>query len=389
MSRAFFYQTTSFLRHGISCCLLLLSLVSFAQASPSQLDEQDKGRFLSSSSEFINSSVKESFDFFGLATYFNDVNYFLVSDEKIVNLREVDAITTTSGQWILAVGRFKVLAAMQEGLKIQLADSGLLLSQTKKAPSSSLNLWLLDKNKLSELSPHLNSIRYQHLWAPLAWLSRTVEAAIVVIHQMGASWGVSIILLSIFLKFFLFPLNLWTTKVQQASSKVQSSMEPELTIIKSKYDGEQAHNLIMQVYKDHGVSPFYAMKPILASFIQIPILIAVFNALGEMPQLDGESFLWIENLAQPDALFTGQYAISMLGNSFNALPIIMTFIAVASTIAFRNLHASPLELRRQKRNLYVMAAIFLILFYPFPAAMVLFWTTNNLIQIGQQKLTTK
>lgn len=104
----------------------------------------------------------------------------------------------------------------------------------------------------------------------------------------------------------------------------------------------------------------------LGTFIQIPILIAVFNALGKMSQLDMQSFFWIGNLAYPDAISSLPLVIPTLGSTLNLLPLVMTAVTVFSTITFENSHASHAELKKQKRNLYLMAAAFFFLFYPFP-----------------------
>jgi YidC/Oxa1 family membrane protein insertase len=124
----------------------------------------------------------------------------------------------------------------------------------------------------------------------------------------------------------------------------------------------------------------------LGSLIQIPILIAVFNALGEMPQLDGQSFLWIENLAYPDAMGHLSFAIPMFGDTISLLPFIMTIVTLYSTIIFQNRHAAEVDVKRQKRNLYLMAAAFFVLFYPFPAVMVLYWVLANILQTIQQQI---
>ena len=142
----------------------------------------------------------------------------------------------------------------------------------------------------------------------------------------------------------------------------------------------------MAAHKELGVSPFYTLRPMLGSFIHIPIMIAIFNALGEMPQFAGQSFLWIKDLAYPDAIIQLLFTIPMFGDSINLLPFLMTIITVYSVIVFQNKYASEAEVKRQKRNLYFMAFAFFVLFYSFPAVMVLYWSLVNILQIIQQKI---
>ena len=66
------------------------------------------------------------------------------------------------------------------------------------------------------------------------------------------------------------------------------------------------------------------------------------------------------------------------------LPLAMTVVSVVSITLFDDPHAARSALRRQKRNLFLMAGAFFILFYPFPAAMVYFWMIANILQALQQ-----
>jgi len=182
------------------------------------------------------------------------------------------------------------------------------------------------------------------------------------------------------------PKGVMTVRFQRRASKVQTLLEPQLASIKTNYDGEEAHNRLIAAHKEAGVSPFFTLKPVLGSLVQVPILVAVFNALGEMPQLDAHSFLWIESLAYPDTLGHLSFGVPMFGDTISLLPFIMTAVTLCSTIIYRNRHSTKLAIKRQKRNLYLMAAGFFILFYPFPSAMVLYWALANILQTIQQQI---
>ena len=105
-----------------------------------------------------------------------------------------------------------------------------------------------------------------------------------------------------------------------------------------------------------------------------------------MPHLADSSFLWIEDLAYPDRLVDLGFGIPLIGSSLNLLPILMTIITLLSTLTYKNELAPKQEIKRQKVRLYLMAVSFLVLFYPFPAAMVLYWLMANLLQTVQQAL---
>ena len=189
------------------------------------------------------------------------------------------------------------------------------------------------------------------------------------------------------LKTLLLPIEMMSVRFRRQVGQVQELLGPQLAGIKANYDGEEAHNRLMMAYKDAGVSPFFSLKPALGPLIQLPIQVAIFSALSEMPQLSTHSFLWIESLAYPDILFRHiSFGIPMLGDTVSLLPFIMTIVALYSAIIYKNRFSTELEVKSQKRKLYLMAVAVFILFYPFPSAMVLYWTLANILQAIQHQI---
>ena len=196
--------------------------------------------------------------------------------------------------------------------------------------------------------------------------------------------ALTIVVFSILLKLALFPVHTAVARMQDEVSRVRSMLEPRLAEIKANYDGEEAHNRVMAAHTTLGVTPFYSLKPLLGVLVQVPIWIAVFNALGEMPQLAGQSFLWIDDLAYPDVIAVMPFDVPLFGATVHILPFVMFGVICLSVLTFRNDLWSKTERARQRRNLCWMALAFLLLLYPFPAAMVLYWTLNNLLQLFAQ-----
>jgi len=191
--------------------------------------------------------------------------------------------------------------------------------------------------------------------------------------------------LSLLFRIFILPANVLLTRTQRNVSHIQARLAPELETIKANFSGEEAHNKFMAAHKAQGVTPFYNLKPLLLTLAPIPFLIAIFNVLGEFDKIVGHSFMWISDLAYPDAVFDFGVHIPLLGNSINLLPILMTLLTVFAALLHQNKIVSAKELRKQKLNLYFMALGFLLLFYPFPSAMVLYWTFANIWQLIQQR----
>jgi len=330
--------------------------------------------------------IQDSYVFYGLASYYNNVAYYIVNPDELIRVSEDDVIELSKNQWLAVVGRFQVLLIQATGPTLQLDLSKLTANNSVVLRQANAIVKIVAKPELPFVAPELNQLRYAHLWGPLAWLSRMVEHSLVVIQSnLSSNWGYTIIIFSVILKFLLLPVSVMTVHFQRRVSQVNAQLLPKLKEIKSSYKGEEAHNRLMAAHKELGITPFYSLKPMLGSFIYIPILIAVFNALGEMPQFIDQSFLWIENLAYPDVIGRLPVAIPVFGDTISLLPFIMTAISLYSTLIFQNSYASLVEIKHQKRNLYLMVAAFFVLFYPFPAVMVLYWTLANILQTIQQQ----
>ncbi|MCP5469777.1 MAG: membrane protein insertase YidC, partial [Chlamydiales bacterium] len=139
-------------------------------------------------------------------------------------------------------------------------------------------------------------------------------------HMITHSWGFSIILLTVFLRLLLFPLNAWSFK----SMRRMQLLSPQVKAIQSRHkkDPKRAQIEIMTLYREKKVNPFMGCFPIL---IQLPFLIAMFDLLKSSFQLRGASFIpgWIDNLTAPDVLFSWKTPIFFIGNQFHLLPILL------------------------------------------------------------------
>lgn len=371
----------------VALVLLFSHLLNAEVISTNDRDDYKRVRTVRDSPSMLKEEVEENYTFYGLASYYNNSSYHIVSSDELHNINASGEIELKKGQWLAVVGRLDVLLIQGIGLPENLDQFELYFTDGGIPRPLNTNIQITSKPGLSSIASELDQIRYAHLWAPISWLAKVVELSLVAIQgSLTVSWGAAVALFSVLLKLVLLPVGVMTVHFQRRVSQIQAQLAPKLAEIKVNYDGEEAHNRLMAAHKELGVSPFYALKPMWGSFIQIPILIAVFNALGEMPQFVGQSFLWIGDLAYPDVIGYLPLPIPMFGNTISLLPFIMTAVTLYSTVIFRNRYASKDELRRQKRNLYLMAAVFFILFYPFPAVMVLYWTLSNALHTIQQQI---
>ena len=116
------------------------------------------------------------------------------------------------------------------------------------------------------------------------------------------------------------------------------------------------------------------------------MFIAVFDMLAEDFDLSRVSFLWIQDLSRPDELLRLPGCLPFFGCHLNLLPFLMSGVSLATLLRFRSPVLTASLVRRQRRNLMVMTLLFFLLFYTFPAGMVLYWTSTNFVQLVSQEL---
>ena len=227
----------------------------------------------------------------------------------------------------------------------------------------------------------LSPLLYYHLWFWVRYISFGLSFLLSGLIKMTGCHGLAIILLSLVVKVLMLPLVRLSDRWQREVNENKSLLHPHLTAIKKQYKGEEQHRRILAVHKELGIHPMYPLKTFLGCFIQIPIFFAAYHTLGENVSLSGVSFLWIKDLAEPDHFLTLPIHLIYFGNHLNLLPLLMTIITVVTAYLFKDASLSDTLVKKQKLNLYVMAGFFFVLFYTFPAGMVLYWTVNNVFAL--------
>ncbi|MFR1320426.1 MAG: membrane protein insertase YidC, partial [Akkermansia sp.] len=150
---------------------------------------------------------------------------------------------------------------------------------------------------------------------------------------------------------------------------------PLLIILQEKYpDDPQKVNMEMKkLYQKYGINPASGCVPML---IQIPIFFAFYRVLQYSAELRGQPFcLWMTDLSLPDTVG------HLFGIPINILPLIM---AVTMIVQMR---MTPQAGERSQRIIMnLMPLMFFLFCYNFASALALYWTTQNLISIGQTAL---
>lgn len=197
-------------------------------------------------------------------------------------------------------------------------------------------------------------------------------------HTLTDSWGASLVLLSLAVNIALIPVYHLAETWQEAERAVQRAMEPKLREIKAVFAGRERYMYTRALYRLHGYSPLYALRTSVGLLIQIPFFFAAYHLLNAAPELAGQQWLFLNDLSRPDGL------IALGALHLNLLPFVMTGANLASAAVYTSRLTG-----REKIQLYGLAALFLVLLYPSSAALLVYWTCNNLFSLGKNVVYTR
>lgn len=195
--------------------------------------------------------------------------------------------------------------------------------------------------------------------SPLFWVLSFLQGWV---HN----WGVAIILLTVLIKLAFFPLS----AASYHSMAKMRVVAPKLEKIKQQYgdDKERLHKAMMELYKTEKINPVGGCLPML---IQIPVFIALYWAILASVELRYAPFFgWITDLSAADPYYI--------------LPLIMG----ASMIIQTKLNPTPPD-PLQAKLMQIMPIVFSIVFFFFPAGLVLYSIVNNVLSIAQQWYITR
>ena len=194
-----------------------------------------------------------------------------------------------------------------------------------------------------------------HIFAsPLFWLLNKL-------HDYVSNWGWAIVLLTIIVKAVLYPL----TNASYRSMAKMRAVAPRLQSLKEKYGDDRMalQQATMKMYKDEKINPLGGCLPML---LQIPVFIGLYWAIFTSVELRQAPWIgWITDLSRPDPWFI--------------LPIIMAITMFIQT----SLNPPPTD-PLQAKMMKLMPVIFSVMFFFFPAGLVLYWVVNNILTIAQQ-----
>ncbi|SBV91936.1 putative Membrane protein insertase, YidC/Oxa1 family [uncultured delta proteobacterium] len=212
----------------------------------------------------------------------------------------------------------------------------------------------------------------------IAPLEAAMRHVLFAAHGLTGSWGASLVLLSLVVNIALIPVYHLAETWQEAERAVQRKMAPKLAEIQAVFAGRERWMFTRALYRLHGYSPIYSLRTSFGLLIQIPFFFAAYHLLHAAPEMAGASWLFLADLSRPDGLIT------LGGFSVNLMPFVMTGVNLLSAAVY-----TTRLTRREKIQLYGLAAVFLVLLYPSSAALLVYWTCNNIFSLGKNLVYTR
>lgn len=219
------------------------------------------------------------------------------------------------------------------------------------------------KANLVNLAPNLEKTLD---YGMLSFFSEIIFWVMNHIHSLVGNWGLAIILVTVLIKAIFYPLS---AKSYRSMAKMRM-LQPRIKRLQETYkdDRQALGKKMMEMYKEEKVNPLSGCLPMV---IQIPIFISLYWVLLESVELRHAPFIfWIHDLSMKDPYFV--------------LPVLMGL----SMFLQQKISPAPADPMQAKVMMF-LPIIFTFLFSSFPAGLVLYWLTNNVISISQQWIITK
>ncbi len=309
----------------------------------------------------------------GPAMYTDEHKFQKHAFDKIGQDPKEDSVITKNG-WISVRQHYFISAFIPQGntqhefyfkkVSDNLYATGVIVPVGEIAPNTTKNISMKmyagpqDQETLKKVAPGLDlAVDYGWLTViavPIYWL-------LSFIHKWIGNWGWSIIILTILIKAAFYPLS----AASYRSMAKMKALAPRLQRLKEQYgeDRQKLHQAMMEIYKTEKINPLGGCLPVV---IQIPVFISLYWVLLYSVEMRHAPFaFWIHDLTAQDPYYI--------------LPVLMGI----SMFVQARLNPTPPD-PIQAKIMMIMPLAFSVMFFWFPAGLVMYWVVNNTLSIAQQ-----
>lgn len=203
-------------------------------------------------------------------------------------------------------------------------------------------------------------------WSIVKAVAKPLFSILRFIYEYTHNYGVAIILLTLGIKLLFVPLQYKSYKSMQGMQTIQ----PKVLALQEKFkdNKEKLNQELMKLYKEHKVNPVGGCLPMV---LQMPVFVALFNILYMTIDLRQAPFmLWIADLSAQDPYYV--------------LPVLMGI----SMVVQQKIMPTTMD-PTQAKMMMILPVGLTFLFVTFPAGLVLYWVTNNVLTVTQQFVTDR
>jgi YidC/Oxa1 family membrane protein insertase len=322
--------------------------------------------------------------FTGPAVY-NDAAKFKTLKFEDIDKNKVDILKEANDGWVSMIQHYFASAWLvnepgkreffvrklpgQLGVQGDTYATGMVFTLPTLAPGASTtqNATLFagpqEENHLKTLAPGLERVKdygmLTILAEPLFWLLDQL-------HKLIGNWGWTIVALVLLLKVALYGLN---ARAYKSMAKMKA-VAPRINEMKERLKDkpQEMQQEMMKIYREEKVNPIGGCLPI---FLQMPIFMALYWVLLSTVEMRQAPWIgWITDLSVRDPYFI--------------LPLLMM-----ATSLFQVWLNPPAADPMQQKMMWIMPIAFGVMFFVFPAGLVLYWLTNNILSIAQQWMINK
>lgn len=221
-------------------------------------------------------------------------------------------------------------------------------------------------------------------WGIFGWVNKILVIPVFnFLEKFIDSYGIIILLLTIFIKLVLLPLT-YKSYLSTAKMKV---LRPQIEEINAKIPAEKAmerQKATMALYKKVGVSPMGGCLPMM---LQMPILFALFTFFPASIELRQESFLWAKDLSTFDAIVSWDTYIPIIstyyGNHISLFCVLMAITNIVYTKLNSDATGSTQQMPGMKYVMYLMPLMFLVFFNEYASGLSYYYFISTLFTILQ------
>lgn len=212
------------------------------------------------------------------------------------------------------------------------------------------------------------------------FIARFMHSLLDTLHGFGLPYVFAIIGLTVIVRGCMFPLS----RKQAISAARMKELQPKINELKARYgeDKEKFAKAQMELWRKHKINPFGGCLPLL---FQFPVFVALYSCLNTAVDLRLSRFLWIDNLAAPDALFQMPFSLPFLGADFNLLPCVTVVLFLIQQKLFMPPPADE-QAEIQQKMMNFMTIFMGVMFWHVPAGLCIYFTASSLWGIAERKL---